>query len=85
MSHVKDLNILNDCKENQRMAAKLPDWAITHWGIIVADSLDTAEYPIFKQFVAFVEKEGRVACHSVASVHAVKGAGSSTDANCIQI
>jgi len=75
MPHVKDLKILNDCKENQRMAAKLPDWAITRWSRVVADSLDTAsgEYPAFKQFVTFVTKEARAACHPVSSVHAVKG------------
>jgi len=35
MPYVKDLNILNDCKENQRMTAKLPEYAITRWSRIV--------------------------------------------------
>ena len=83
MTHIKDLKILNDCKENQRMAAKLPDWAITRWSRVVSNSLDTTsgEYPAFKEFVAFVTKEARAACHPVISVHAVKGSGSTTTAN----
>ena len=76
MPHISDLKILNDCKENQRMAAKLPDWAITRWSRVVANSLDaSSEYPAFKQFVAFVSKEARAACHPVSSIHAVKGLG----------
>jgi len=77
MPHVKGLTVLNDCKENQKMTSKLPDWAITRWSRIVSESLDSAtEYPTFKQFVAFVEKEARAACHPVASISAVKGADS---------
>jgi len=76
MPHVRDLKILDDCKENQRMAAKLPDWAITRWSRVVADSLDAScEYPAFKQFVAFVSKKARAACHPVSSIHAIKGLG----------
>ena len=77
MAYVKDLRILNDCKENQRLAAKLPDWAITRWSRLVADSLDStsATYPTFKQFVTFVAKEARIACNPVTSVNAVKGSG----------
>ena len=52
--HVKDLRILNDCKENQRMAAKLPDWMITRWSRVVAKSLDADKYPSFREFVTFV-------------------------------
>ena len=81
MAYVKDLRILNDCKENQRLAAKLPDWAITRWSRVVADSLDSisATYPTFKHFVAFVAKEARVACNPVTSVIAVKGSGCSSE------
>jgi Protein of unknown function (DUF1759) len=77
--HIKGLAILNDCKENQRMAAKLPDWAITRWSRIVADSLDVSSYPTFKQFVAFVEKEAKIACHPVASISAVKSISMTPD------
>ena len=77
--HVKDLHVLNDCKENQRMAAKLHDWAITRWSRIVANAVDVSEYPTFNQFVTFVEREVGAACNPIASVHAIRSAGSSSD------
>ena len=77
--HVKDLRILNDCKENQRMAAKLPDWMITRWSRVVAKSLDADKYPSFREFVTFVATEARVACHPVTSLQAVKGSGLVTE------
>lgn len=30
MPHVKGLDILNDCEENQKLVQKLPDWAVTN-------------------------------------------------------
>ncbi len=77
--HIKGLSILDDCKENQKMAAKLPDWAVTRWSRIVADSIESCNYPTFKQFVAFVEREARVTCNPVFSTQAAKGINSSTD------
>jgi hypothetical protein len=77
--YIKGLSILDDCKENQRMAAKLTDWAVNRWSRIVADSLESCTYPTFKQFVAFVEREAKVACNPVISSQAVKGMNSSPD------
>lgn len=75
MPHVKGLVILDNCKENQKLVSKLPDWAITRWSRIVAESLDSlTEYPTFKRFVAFVEKEARAACHPDASISAIRSA-----------
>ncbi|KAJ8001007.1 hypothetical protein DPEC_G00186340 [Dallia pectoralis] len=31
MPHVKGLDILNDCQENQKLVRKLPDWAALRW------------------------------------------------------
>ena len=31
MSHVKGLEILNDCHENQKILCKLPDWLTSRW------------------------------------------------------
>ncbi|GAA6081879.1 uncharacterized protein LOC122883133 [Tachysurus ichikawai] len=31
MPHVKGLEILNDCDENQKLVCKLPDWAASRW------------------------------------------------------
>ena len=66
--------MLHDCKENQKLTAKLSDWAVTHWSRKVSDHLDnTQEYPKFVDFVEFVEKEMRVACQAVVSLSAVRG------------
>ena len=74
--YVKGLSVLDDCKENQKMTSKLPDWVITRWSRRVSESLEqSTEYATFEQFVIFVEKEARAACHPVASIAGVKGAG----------
>ncbi|KAI2667077.1 FHA domain-containing protein PS1 [Labeo rohita] len=31
MPHIKRLQVLNDCEENQKMLQKLPDWLTSHW------------------------------------------------------
>ena len=75
--YMKRLGVLDDCKENQKMTSKLPDWAIIRWSRIMSESLDcSAEYPTFERFVSFVEKEAKAVCHPVVSVSAVKGLGS---------
>ncbi|PIK33816.1 hypothetical protein BSL78_29367 [Apostichopus japonicus] len=80
MPHVKGLSILNDCKENQKMTAKLPDWAISRWSRVVTAGLDEGhDYPTFTQFVSFVEKEARVVCNPIASFLAVKRSESACD------
>lgn len=80
MPHIESLTVLNDCKENQKMVAKLPDWGINRWSRIVTDTLDnTHQYPNFAKFVAFVEKEARIARHPVASLSAVRGTESFHD------
>ena len=80
MPHVQGLSVLNDCNENQRLAAKLPDWAITRWSRLVTDLLDnTQEYPTFAEFVRFVEREARIICHPVASITGIKGKETSLD------
>ena len=74
MPHINGLQVLNDCKENQKIVSKLPDPLIARWSHIVTEYTDEhAAYPLFSHFVSFVEKEARVACNPIASFAAVKG------------
>ena len=42
MSHIKGLQVLNDCEENQKMLAKLPEWVTSRWNRYVTEQLDEA-------------------------------------------
>ncbi|KAM3872146.1 dynein regulatory complex subunit 4-like [Diretmus argenteus] len=58
MPHVKGLQILNDCEENQKMLVKLPEWITSRWNRHVTEKLDQAkDYPSFKEFASFISKE----------------------------
>ncbi|XP_068089941.1 uncharacterized protein [Hyperolius riggenbachi] len=73
MPHIKGLQVLNDCEENQKMLLKLPDWVTSRWNRYVTDQLDQdKDYPSFKEFAAFVSKEAKIACNPVSSLHAIK-------------
>ncbi len=68
MPHVKGLAILNDSEENHKLLKKLPDWAVRKWSRIVVEELDASgEYPTFKCFAEFVQKEARIACNPITS------------------
>lgn len=67
MPHVKGLAILNDSDENHKRLKKLPDWAVRKWSIIVVEELASGEYPTFKCFAGFVQKEARIACNPITS------------------
>ena len=74
MPHINGLQVLNDCKENQKIVSKLPDILIARWSRIVTEYMDEhAAYPLFSRFVSFVEREARIACNPIASFAAVKG------------
>ena len=73
MPHVKGLQVLNDCEENQRMLVKLPDWVTSRWNRYVSEQLDQAkDYPGFGEFATFISKEARIACNPVSSLYALK-------------
>ena len=73
MPHIKGLQVLNDCEENQRMLQKLPDWVTTRWNRHVTKRLqETHEYPSFKEFAKFLAHEADVACNPVTSLYALK-------------
>lgn len=72
MPHVKGLQILNDCEENQKLLHKLPDWINTRWNRHVTKTLmGGGEFPSFSEFASFLSLEAEVACNPVTSIHAL--------------
>lgn len=70
--HVKGLQILNDCQENQKLVQKLPDWAASRWNRQVTQALSkNQEFPDFKEFWAFESAEADTACNPVTSFQAL--------------
>ncbi|KAI7806542.1 hypothetical protein IRJ41_007791 [Triplophysa rosa] len=62
--HVKGLTILNDCEENYKLLKKLPDWIVRNWNKIVVEELDSSgDYPSFKRFSEFMQKESKLVCN----------------------
>ena len=73
MLHIRDLQILNDCQENQKILHKLPDWLTSRWNRKVAEiEEETGQFPDFSIFVSFVTREAKIACNPVTSLHALK-------------
>ena len=80
MPHVKGLEILNDCEENQKLIKKLPDWAAARWNRQVTKALmEGKEFPSFKDFAAFLLLEAEVACNPVTSIYALRASESNCD------
>lgn len=72
MPHVRGLEILNDCKENQKLMLKIPDWLASRWNRQVTVALmDSKEFPTFENFANFVSLEAEIACNPVTSLHAL--------------
>lgn len=68
MPHIKGLQVLNDCEENQKMLIKLPEWVTSRWNHYVTEQLDKGmDYPSFHEFASFISKEARIACNPVSS------------------
>lgn len=73
MPYVQGLQALNDCVENQRMSAKLPEWLSASWNRAVTEFQDEHKrFPDFKHFVRFLNKEARIACNPITSLQALK-------------
>lgn len=80
MLHVKGLEILNDCEENQKLVHKLPDWAASRWNRQVTQSLnERQEFPSFKDFTMFVSTEAEIACNPITSLYALRSSDSNTE------
>ncbi|XP_034088632.1 uncharacterized protein LOC117557059 [Gymnodraco acuticeps] len=73
MSQIKGLEVLNDCNENQRMLAKLPDWLTSSWNRKVTEMEEQNHtFPTLSQFVKFLTREAKIACNPITSLHALK-------------
>lgn len=73
MVHVKALEILNDCNENRRILAKLPDWLTARWNRRVMEMEEqSGQFPSFSQFMKFLIREAKIACNPVTSLQALK-------------
>lgn len=73
MSHVKSLEVLNDCSENQRILSKLPDWLTARWNRKVMNyEEENHDFPKFHTFVEFVSREAKIACNPMTSLYALK-------------
>ncbi|XP_053733154.1 uncharacterized protein LOC128765925 isoform X2 [Synchiropus splendidus] len=78
--HVKGLNILNDCEENQKLVKKLPDWAASRWNRHVTQVInERQEFPEFKEFVSFMHMEAEIACNPITSFHALNSSETHAD------
>lgn len=72
MPHVKGLDILNDCEENQKLTQKLPDWAASRWNRKVRETLNSSQdFPSFQVFTAFLSMEADIACNPITSFNAL--------------
>lgn len=75
MPYLQGLQALNDCVENQRISAKLPEWLSSRWNRAVTKFQDEYNrFPDFKFFVEFLNKEARIACNPITSLQAIKPA-----------
>lgn len=75
---VPSLSVLNDSFENRKLLVKLPEWLVTRWNRIVVEKRDYSHtFPLFKDFVDFINKEAKIASDPVTSLVSLKGVGSS--------
>ena len=79
MQTIKDLTILNDHMENQKLFASLPDWLISRWNREATREMDqNKRYPDFKTFTAFVNAEADLASNLISSCNAVNEVGTAS-------
>ncbi|XP_055499365.1 uncharacterized protein LOC129701946 [Leucoraja erinacea] len=73
MSQIRGLEVLNDCNENQKMLAKLPDWLTSRWNTkVIKVEEQSHTFPSFSQFVKFLTREAKIACNPITSLYALK-------------
>ncbi|XP_038165126.1 uncharacterized protein LOC119799356 [Cyprinodon tularosa] len=79
MTHVKSLEILNDCEENKKLVHKLPEWLASRWNRKTTEALkEKKEFPSFKDFATFMAMEAEVACNPITSAYALHSSESTT-------
>ena len=80
MPHVKGLNIVNDCEEDQKLMRKLPEWIASRWNRQVTLCLtEGKDFPSFKDFARFMSVDADTACNPVTSFLALHSAESCQD------
>ena len=73
MNSVKGLSVLIDDRENRKMLLIIPEWLVSRWSTFVAQWKEKhKEFPPFKEFAQFLEKEAKVACDPVTLLHLLK-------------
>lgn len=78
--HVKGLNMLNDCEENQKLTQKLPDWAASRWNRKVTETLNSSQdFPSFQVFTAFLSMEADIVCNPITSFNALHSSEPATE------
>ena len=76
MQTVRDLGVLNDYMENQKLLSKLPEWLISRWNREATSKMKKdGKYPDFKSFTSFVNAEADFLCNPISSCYAVKESG----------
>ncbi|XP_064647084.1 uncharacterized protein LOC135499944 [Lineus longissimus] len=72
MSSIGYLSILDDCRENRKILAKLPDWLVSRWGRKVSDyKLVTEQFPPFRVFADFMSREADISCDPITSLQSL--------------
>ncbi|KAL7834628.1 hypothetical protein SRHO_G00288750 [Serrasalmus rhombeus] len=73
MPQIRSLEVLNDCHENQKILAKLPDWLTSRWNQKVIEVVEESQmFPSLSQFVKFLTHEAKITCNPVTSLHGLK-------------
>ncbi|CAG2211710.1 unnamed protein product [Mytilus edulis] len=70
---IKNLNVLNDDRENRKLLLKISGLIVTRWGRIVAQhKSDHHTFPSFQTFSVFIERESTIANDPVTSLNSLK-------------
>ena len=77
MPHVKGLEILNDCEENQKLIQKIPDWIASSWNRkVTVPLMEDKDFPTFQDFAKCISVEAEIACNPVTSLYALHSSDS---------
>ena len=79
MQTIKDLTILNDYMENQKLLAKLPEWFTSRWNREAKrEMIERKRYPDFKTFMPIINAEVDPTSNPISSCYAVKEVGTAS-------
>ena len=73
MDSIKGLCCLDDDRENRKLLLKIPKWMVNRWNRLVVQYKEREkQFPPFKEFMLFVEREAKIACDPIISLYALK-------------